>query len=103
MQVVYYVIIHLNYFRSGLLTLEDGRKLLFCEKAKIPLTIVKSDGGFTYDTSDLAATKQRIQDESADWLIYVTDAGQVCLISDVIWFNINVIIFMSRSKLFLLF
>ena len=43
----------------------------------IPLTIVKSDGGFTYDTSDMAAIKQRIEEEKADWLIYVTDAGQV--------------------------
>lgn len=43
----------------------------------IPFTIVKSDGGFTYDTSDLATIKQRIEEEKADWLIYVTDAGQV--------------------------
>jgi arginyl-tRNA synthetase len=43
----------------------------------IPFTIVKSDGGYTYDTSDLAAIKQRIEEEKADWVIYVTDAGQV--------------------------
>lgn len=50
---------------------------MFVEGYKVPLTIVKSDGGFTYDTSDLAALQQRVQDESGDWLIYVTDAGQV--------------------------
>ena len=42
----------------------------------VPLTVVKSDGGFTYDTSDMAALKQRVEEEAADWLIYVTDAGQ---------------------------
>merc|ERR1711890_216650 len=42
----------------------------------IPLTVVKSDGGYTYDTSDMAALRQRVQEEQADWVIYVTDAGQ---------------------------
>lgn len=42
----------------------------------IPMTIIKSDGGFTYDTSDMAAIKHRLHEEKADWLIYVTDAGQ---------------------------
>jgi arginyl-tRNA synthetase len=46
-------------------------------KDNIPFTVVKSDGGFTYDTSDLATIKQRIEEEKGDWLIYVTDAGQV--------------------------
>merc|ERR1740131_703749 len=41
-----------------------------------PLIMVKSDGGFTYDTSDMAAIRQRLQDERGDWLIYVVDAGQ---------------------------
>ena len=50
---------------------------MFVQGYKVPLTVVKSDGGFTYDTSDLAALQQRVHDENADWLIYVTDAGQV--------------------------
>ena len=33
-------------------------------------------GGFGYATTDLAALKQRVSDEKADWIIYVTDAGQ---------------------------
>lgn len=45
--------------------------------SSIPLTIVKSDGGFTYDTSDFAALKQRIEEEKADRILYITDAGQV--------------------------
>ncbi|CAH0560316.1 unnamed protein product [Brassicogethes aeneus] len=60
---------------KGFLELDDGRKVMW-GGATIPLTVVKSDGGFTYDTSDMAAIKHRIEEEKADWLIYVTDAGQ---------------------------
>ena len=56
---------------------DEGRKVVFVEGKKVPLTVVKSDGGFTYDTSDLAALKQRVDNENGDWLVYVTDAGQV--------------------------
>lgn len=65
---------------SGWLEEDDGRKIMWgvAEHTEndIPLTIVKSDGGFTYDTSDLATIKQRIEEEKSDWVIYVTDAGQ---------------------------
>ncbi|XP_046431493.1 arginine--tRNA ligase, cytoplasmic isoform X1 [Neodiprion fabricii] len=63
---------------QGYLDEDDGRKIMWGNEPGngIPLTIVKSDGGFTYDTSDMAAIKQRIEEEKADWLIYVTDAGQ---------------------------
>uniref|UniRef100_A0A0V0G7M3 Probable arginine--tRNA ligase, cytoplasmic n=1 Tax=Triatoma dimidiata TaxID=72491 RepID=A0A0V0G7M3_TRIDM len=62
---------------QGLLEEDEGRKVIFGkEEGLIPLTIVKSDGGFTYDTSDLAAVKQRVEEENPDWIIYVTDAGQ---------------------------
>lgn len=60
----------------GELQEDDGRKVLFCPPVKVPLTIVKSDGGFTYDTSDLAAVKQRVEEEKATWIIYVVDSGQ---------------------------
>lgn len=56
---------------------DDGRKILWDQKdVGIPMTVVKSDGGFTYDTSDIACIKQRIEEEKAKWIIYVTDAGQ---------------------------
>lgn len=55
---------------------EEGRKLIFPSGQKVPLTVIKSDGGYTYDTSDLTALKQRLHDEKGDWLIYVVDAGQ---------------------------
>lgn len=61
---------------SGMLEEDEGRKVMFADGADIPLTIVKSDGGFTYDTSDMACMRQRIDEEKADWLVYVTDAGQ---------------------------
>lgn len=60
----------------------------------IPLTLVKSDGGFTYDTSDLAALKQRIEEEKADRIIYITDSGQVInKIVDIFFYYLNGIIF----------
>ncbi|XP_037937034.1 probable arginine--tRNA ligase, cytoplasmic [Teleopsis dalmanni] len=63
---------------KNLLEMDEGRKIMWPEESKsgIPLTIVKSDGGFTYDTSDMAAIRYRIEEEKADWLIYVVDAGQ---------------------------
>ena len=60
---------------QGILQEDEGRKILFAG-LEVPLTIVKSDGGNTYDTSDLAAIKQRLFEEKGDWLIYVVDAGQ---------------------------
>ncbi|KAK0183403.1 hypothetical protein PV327_001449 [Microctonus hyperodae] len=63
---------------KNLLEEDEGRKIMWGDKKDvgIPLTIVKSDGGFTYDTSDMAAIQHRINVEKADWIIYVTDAGQ---------------------------
>lgn len=59
--------------------MDEGRKVMFLEGQKVPLTLVKSDGGFTYDTSDMAAIRNRILTEKGEWLIYVVDAGQVNL------------------------
>lgn len=50
---------------------------MFAPGQSLPLTIVKSDGGYTYDTSDLAALHQRLFEEKGDIIIYVTDSGQV--------------------------
>ena len=71
------LILQASFLLSGKVVEEEGRKILFVPGQKVPLTVVKSDGGFTYDTSDLAALQQRVQDEKGEWLIYVTDAGQV--------------------------
>ncbi|XP_015605733.1 probable arginine--tRNA ligase, cytoplasmic isoform X2 [Cephus cinctus] len=63
---------------KGLLEEDEGRKIMWGEEPNVgvPFTIIKSDGGFTYDTSDMAAIKQRVEEENADWIVYVTDAGQ---------------------------
>ena len=62
---------------------DDGRWVAFCPGMKVPLILLKSDGGYTYDTSDLAALNQRIFTEHADWIIYVVDAGQVSFICNL--------------------
>lgn len=66
-------------FLLGFVQVDDGRKIVFVPGCSVPLTIVKSDGGYTYDTSDLAAIKQRLFEEKADMIIYVVDNGQVSL------------------------
>lgn len=75
-----------EFEKKGFLEEDNGRKIMWGEVhgEGIPLTIVKSDGGFTYDSSDMATIKQRLEEEKADWIIYVTDSGQViyCSIND---------------------
>jgi arginyl-tRNA synthetase len=66
----------------GLLTEDDGAKCVFLEGFSnkdgnpLPLIIQKSDGGYNYATTDLAALKYRINTDQANRIIYVTDAGQ---------------------------
>lgn len=68
--------------KKGLVTLSDGAKCIFLEGFQnrdgesLPLMIQKSDGGFNYDTTDMAAIYHRLFKEKADRIIYVTDAGQ---------------------------
>lgn len=50
---------------------------MFTPDSAVPLTIVKTDGGYTYDTSDMATLYQRVHEDKGEWLIYVVDAGQV--------------------------
>lgn len=67
---------------KGLIQVSDGAKCVFVEGfqnrdgSTLPLMLQKSDGGYTYDTTDMAAIRQRIAEEKGDRLIYVTDAGQ---------------------------
>lgn len=68
--------------KKGLITVSDGAKCLFLEGFQnregepLPLMIQKSDGGYNYDTTDMAAMRHRIGIEKADRIIIVTDAGQ---------------------------
>jgi len=60
---------------GGLIEHSEGAQIIHCGR-QIPLMAVKSDGGFGYDSTDLAAVKYRIKDMASDRIIYVTDAGQ---------------------------
>ncbi|KAL3313193.1 hypothetical protein Ciccas_008204 [Cichlidogyrus casuarinus] len=69
--------------KQQMLVEDEGRLLMWPTKGEVPLTIVKSDGGFTYDTSDMAAIKYRVQEQGGDRLIYVVDSGQSLHLSSV--------------------
>jgi arginyl-tRNA synthetase len=66
----------------GLLQEDEGAKCVFVEGFTnregnpLPLIVQKSDGGYNYATTDLAALRYRIEKDEADRIIYVTDAGQ---------------------------
>lgn len=46
------------------------------DKNPLPMIIQKTDGGYLYSTTDLAAAKYRMNHYNADRLVYVTDARQ---------------------------
>jgi arginyl-tRNA synthetase len=68
--------------KRGIVTISDGAKCIYLEGFEgrdgksLPIIIQKSDGGYNYDTTDMAALRHRIEIEKADRIIYVTDAGQ---------------------------
>jgi arginyl-tRNA synthetase len=68
--------------KSGLLVENQGAKCVFLEGftnkegQPLPLIVQKSDGGYNYATTDLAALRYRIQQDGAKRIVYVTDAGQ---------------------------
>ena len=71
---------------SGLLVVDDGARCVFLEGVSgkdgkpLPVIVQKSDGGFNYATTDLAAIRYRFgaapDGDAARRVIYVTDAGQ---------------------------
>jgi arginyl-tRNA synthetase len=73
----------LTELESAHLLVEDQGALCvflegFTNKAgePLPLIVRKSDGGYNYATTDLAAIRYRIVTDQAERIIYVTDAGQ---------------------------
>ena len=68
--------------RLSLLVESDGALCVFPpgfttrEGNPLPLIVRKSDGGFGYDTTDLAAIRYRLRDLGADHVIYVVGAPQ---------------------------
>jgi len=75
--------------RLGLLEEDAGAQCVFLEGftnkagSPLPLIVQKSDGGYNYATTDLAALRYRIGEDGADRIIYVTDAGQAAHFSQV--------------------
>lgn len=67
---------------KGLITVSEGAKCIFLEGFQnregepLPLMVQKSDGGYNYDTTDMAAIRHRVREEKADRIIIVTDCGQ---------------------------
>ncbi len=62
---------------KGLLEEDNGATIMWCgPKYQIPLMVRKSDGGYGYDSTDLAAVRYRLEELERDWVIYITDAGQ---------------------------
>mmetsp|Transcript_8514 Transcript_8514/g.25264 ORF Transcript_8514/g.25264 Transcript_8514/m.25264 type:complete len:589 (-) Transcript_8514:15-1781(-) len=61
----------------GLCQESDGAMCIFTPRVcQIPLMAVKKDGGFGYDSTDLAAIYHRFFVMRMDWVIYLTDMGQ---------------------------
>ena len=71
-----------DFEQKHLLQESNGAKCVYLpgfinrDQEPLPLIIQKSDGGYNYAATDLAAIKHRVQEEHGDWLIYVTDSGQ---------------------------
>jgi arginyl-tRNA synthetase len=67
---------------TGLLVQDQGAKCVFLdgftnkEGQPLPLIVQKSDGGYNYATTDLAALRYRVEKDQAERIIYVTDVGQ---------------------------
>jgi arginyl-tRNA synthetase len=68
--------------QTGLLVEDNGAKCVFVEGFTnkegnpLPLIVQKSDGGYNYATTDLAALQYRVREDKADRIIYVVDVGQ---------------------------
>ncbi|MGB3292773.1 MAG: arginine--tRNA ligase [Phormidesmis sp.] len=68
--------------KAGLLVEDNGAKCVFLEGFTnkdgdpLPMIVQKSNGGYNYATTDLAAIRYRINEDKADRIIYTTDAGQ---------------------------
>lgn len=64
---------------QGLTERSDGALCIFSQTADEetpPLIVQKSDGGYNYDSTDMAALRYRVREEKVQEMVYVTDAGQ---------------------------
>lgn len=61
---------------KGLAKEDNGMLIVLLPHFDIPLLVRKSDGGYGYDSTDMAALDYRLRILKRDWCIYITDAGQ---------------------------
>lgn len=62
---------------KGLAVESEGALVVHVPGKSVPLMLRKGDGGFGYDSTDLAAIHYRLHTSKRDWLVYVVDSGQV--------------------------
>jgi len=61
---------------KNILKKDDGAMIISVPGIKTPMMIVKTDGGLTYDTTDLACLYYRLKVLNGDWVIYVIGSEQ---------------------------
>lgn len=65
-----------DFMEAGLATEDAGAIVVKFADRERPMLIRKSDGGFLYATTDLAAVRFRVQELDSDRVVYVVDARQ---------------------------
>jgi len=61
--------------KKGLTKIDQGAVCMYVKKFKNPLMLVKSDGGYNYDSTDMAAAWYRLIQLKSNRVIYLTDVG----------------------------
>ncbi len=72
-----------QFIESGTAVEDNGAIVVRFEDRERPLLIRKSDGGFLYATTDLAAIRHRVHDLKSERVVYVVDARQKDHFKDV--------------------
>ncbi len=62
--------------KKGLAVESEGATVVFVEGIKAPFLVRKSDGAFTYATTDLATIQYRMETWKPDQMLYVVDSRQ---------------------------
>jgi arginyl-tRNA synthetase len=65
-----------SLLKSGLARLSDGATCVFIDETAAPFMIRKTDGAYTYATTDLATIRYRAGKLRVDTILYVVDARQ---------------------------
>lgn len=66
-----------EFEQANMISIEEGgAKCVFVDGYRVPLMLQKSDGGFGYDSTDMAALKYRLFEIGAQRIIVITDYSQ---------------------------